>query len=43
MALILNEEQLMLQQSARDFLHSQAPIKHLRDLRDEASESGIFR
>jgi len=38
MALILNEEQLMLKQSARDFLQSQAPI---RQLRDTGSETGF--
>jgi len=35
MALVLNEEQSMLQASARDFLLSQAPVNHLRGLRDE--------
>jgi len=41
MALVLNEEQLMLQESARNFLHSQAPVSHLRALRDQASETGF--
>ena len=41
MALVLTEEQTMLQESARDFLHSRAPASHLRDLRDRASETGF--
>lgn len=35
MALILNEEQLMLRDSARTFLAEKAPLSHLRTLRDE--------
>ncbi|MGI9511304.1 MAG: acyl-CoA dehydrogenase family protein [Anderseniella sp.] len=34
MALILNEEQRMLEDAARDFLQSRAPVSHLRELRD---------
>jgi len=41
MALVLNEEQLMLRQSSRDFLQSRAPVSHLRDLRDRGSETGF--
>lgn len=41
MALVLNEEQLMLQQSARDFLRNQAPVRHLRALRDTVCEQGF--
>jgi len=41
MALVLNEEQRMLQESARDFLRSKTPVKHLRDLRDQSSEHGF--
>ncbi len=43
MALILNEEQLMLRESARDFLNSQAPVSHLRQLRDSANKEGFSR
>lgn len=43
MALVLNEEQTMLQESARDFLHSRAPVSHLRELRDSGSEEGFSR
>ncbi|MDZ4728800.1 MAG: acyl-CoA dehydrogenase family protein [Xanthomonadales bacterium] len=41
MALILTEEQSMLQESAREFLQKKAPVKHLRSLRDQGSESGF--
>ena len=41
MALVLNEEQVMLQESARAFLQSQAPVSRLRSLRDEGSETGF--
>jgi len=34
MALVLNEEQLMLKESARGFLQRRAPVSHLRALRD---------
>ena len=34
MALVLNEEQRMLQDSAREFLASNAPVTALRELRD---------
>ncbi len=40
MALVLNEEQLMLKESAKDFLQQRAPVSHLRELRDSASERG---
>jgi alkylation response protein AidB-like acyl-CoA dehydrogenase len=40
MALVLNEEQLMLRDAARDFLNGRAPVSHLRALRDQDSESG---
>ena len=36
MALVLNEEQRLLQDTARDFLGSNAPVTALRKLRDEA-------
>lgn len=41
MALVLTEEQLMLQQAARDFLRSQAPVRHLRALRDNDCAAGF--
>jgi len=43
MALVLNEEQLMLKESARGFLQQRAPLSHLRQLRDSKSESGFSR
>ncbi len=41
MALVLTEEQLMLKESARDFLRQRAPVSHLRELRDSKSMSGF--
>jgi len=43
MALVLNEEQQMLRDSARDFLTSRAPVGHLRKLRDQANPDGFSR
>ena len=43
MALVLNEEQLMLKDSARDFLKGRAPVSHLRNLRDSSNEEGFSR
>lgn len=43
MALILNDEQLMLQDAARDFLAERAPLVHLRALRDSKSEDRFSR
>ena len=40
MALVLNEEQIALQDAARDFLGNEAPVEALRKLRDERSELG---
>ena len=40
MAMILNEEQTMLKDSARDFCANSAPIAQLRQLRDEDSATG---
>jgi acyl-CoA dehydrogenase len=39
MALVLNEEQLMLKDAARGFLNERAPVSHLRSLRDSGSET----
>jgi len=43
MALVLNEEQQMLRDSARDFLASRAPVRHLRELRDNKIADGFSR
>jgi alkylation response protein AidB-like acyl-CoA dehydrogenase len=43
MALVLNEEQQMLRDAARDFLTQRAPISHLRQLRDGGNEIGFSR
>ncbi len=43
MALILNEEQQMLQDAARDFLAERAPLAHLRELRDTDNEERLSR
>ncbi|MGA9575821.1 MAG: acyl-CoA dehydrogenase [Lysobacterales bacterium] len=39
----MNEEQLMLRDSARDFLNGRAPVSHLRKLRDSGNEVGFSR
>jgi len=41
MALVLNEEQSMLQQSARDFLQKTAPVSMLRAVRDQGREKAF--
>jgi alkylation response protein AidB-like acyl-CoA dehydrogenase len=43
MALILNEEQAMLRDSARSFLADNAPVSQLRQLRDANDETGFSR
>ncbi|WP_295205099.1 acyl-CoA dehydrogenase [uncultured Brevundimonas sp.] len=43
MPLILTEEQTMLQDAADGFLNEQAPIAHLRKLRDERDADGVSR
>lgn len=40
MALVLNEEQRLLQDTAREFLNSQAPVETLRKLRDDSDPLG---
>ena len=40
MALVLNDEQHMLEDAARDFLRAKAPVSHLRSLRDGAESNG---
>lgn len=41
MALVLNEEQTMLKESAAGFLAQNATISHLRELRDSQNEQGF--
>jgi len=43
MALVLNEEQVMLKDAARDFLRGRAPVSHLRELRDSNNQDGFSR
>ncbi len=41
MALVLNEEQIMLRDAAKDFLNACAPPSHLRQLRDAGDATGF--
>ena len=43
MPMILNEEQNMLKDSARDFCTNQAPIRQFRKIRDEKNPDGFDR
>src|SRR5580700_4812869 len=43
MPLILTEEQKMLRDNARSFLNKNAPVKHLRQLRDSHDPEGFSR
>jgi alkylation response protein AidB-like acyl-CoA dehydrogenase len=43
MALVLNDEQRMLQDSARAFISENAPVAHLRALRDGRDDTGFSR
>ncbi len=43
MALVLNEEQQMLRDSAQAFLTENAPVAHLRELRDKGDATGFSR
>jgi len=43
MALLLNDEQTMLRESARGFLAEHAPLKHMRALRDARDATGFSR
>lgn len=43
MPLYLNDEQAMLQDSVRDFISSEAPVSHLRALRDKKCKDGFSR
>jgi alkylation response protein AidB-like acyl-CoA dehydrogenase len=43
MTLVLNEEQTMLRDAARDFLSNRAPVSHHRQLRDGGEPPGFSR
>src|ERR1700704_5573122 len=43
MALVLNEEQSMLRDSARGLINDKAPVSHLRQLRDSKDATGFSR
>lgn len=43
MALVLNEEQSMLRDSARGLIGTKAPVSHLRQLRDSKDPTGFSR
>ena len=43
MALVLNEEQSMLRDSARGLISDKAPVAHLRQLRDGQDATGFSR
>ena len=43
MPLVLNDEQNLLRDSARGFLAKNAPVSHLRKLRDQRDETGFSR
>src|ERR1700684_1707388 len=43
MALVLNEEQSMLRDSARGLISDKAPVSHLRQLRDTSDATGFSR
>src|SRR5208337_210965 len=43
MWLILNEEQMMLRDDTRSFLSKNAPVAHLRQLRDNRDPAGFSR
>jgi alkylation response protein AidB-like acyl-CoA dehydrogenase len=43
MALVLNEEQSMLRDSARGLISDKAPVSHLRQLRDSKDAAGFSR
>ena len=43
MALVLNDDEKLLAESAEGFLNEKAPVETLRKLRDERSEDGIDR
>jgi len=43
MSMILNDDQQMLQKTAREFVTDNAPVSHLRELRDSRDATGFSR
>jgi len=43
MPLYLTEDQTMLRDTAREFVREQAPVRHMRELRDSANPDGFSR
>ena len=43
MALILNEEQQLLKDTAKEFVSNNAPINHFREIRDSNNELGYSK
>ena len=43
MPLYLNDEQAMLADTAKEFVRENAPVKHLRELRDTNNADGFSR
>ena len=43
MALLLNEEQQLLKDTAKEFVQKNAPISHFRGLRDSEDNSGYSK
>ena len=43
MALLFNEEQQYLKDTAKDFVQKNAPINHFRELRDSEDETGYSK
>ncbi|MBS0477809.1 MAG: acyl-CoA dehydrogenase family protein [Proteobacteria bacterium] len=43
MPLYLNDDQMMLRDTARDFIADSAPVKHMRSLRDAGDPTGFSR
>ena len=43
MGLVLNEDEVMLRDTAEGFFAEKAPVKALRNLRDERDETGFDR
>ena len=41
MPLFLNEDQSMLQDSAREFIKAQGPVSHFREFRDKQCKDGF--
>ena len=43
MALLLNEEQQLLKDTAKEFVQKNAPISHFRELRDSEDQTGYSK